>query len=84
MKKEKNMSNRYDYVKYNENSAKNQIDFKAKFQELEKMVDTILGPGRAQSLVHTKPEEAYMWVGKAIRDSQPQSETEPQEVRSNS
>ncbi len=29
-----------------------------------------LNPGRAASLVRTKLEEAYMWVGKAIRDEQ--------------
>lgn len=76
------MSNRYDYVKYNDLSTKIQGDFKTKFQELETMVDTLLKSGRATSLVHTKLEEAYMWVGKAIRDAQP--ETELEETRNDS
>lgn len=63
------MTNRFDYVKYDEQAIKEQAEFKEKFQELESLANK-LGPGRASSLVFTKLEEAYMWVGKAIRDSQ--------------
>lgn len=61
---------RYSYVKYDELSTGQQAAFKRQFEELTAMVDVVLPPGRAQSLVHTKLEEAYMWVGKAIRDGQ--------------
>lgn len=77
------MANRFDYVKYDSISMTQQTAFKAKFQELEGMVE-MLAPGRAQSLVYTKLEEAYMWVGKAIRDQQVLSRgAELQEGRGN-
>lgn len=60
---------RFDYVKYDEHAVNVQTAFKAGFNVLEKMVGE-LGPGRAQALVLTKLEEAYMWIGKAIRDDQ--------------
>jgi hypothetical protein len=63
------MANRFDYVKYDDRSAERQANFKTAFQALEMMVDG-LSEGRAKSLVMTKLEEAYMWVGKAIRDDQ--------------
>jgi hypothetical protein len=61
--------NRFDYVKYDEISIRQQESFKKLFQEMEKFVDTF-AEGRAKSLIFTKLEEAYMWVGKAIRDDQ--------------
>lgn len=63
------MSNRFSYVKYDEDAVNQQGDFKSEFQSLELMVDE-LEDGRAKALVYTKLEEAYMWIGKAIRDSQ--------------
>lgn len=65
------MSNRFDYVKYTELSVAKQNEFKEKFIELESLIEKYLDDGRAKSLVLTKLEEAYMWVGKSIRDSQP-------------
>lgn len=62
--------NRFDYVKYDDNATKLQSDFKDQFMVLESMVDKALMNGRAKSLVYTKLEECYMWVGKAIRDEQ--------------
>ena len=62
-------SSRFDYVKYDDVAAENQRAFKAMFQELETHVLASLS-GRPQSLALTKLEEAYMWVGKAIRDEQ--------------
>lgn len=64
------MAGRFDYVRYDDTAAENQRAFKAMFEELEAHVSASLKPGRAQSLVLTKLEEAYMWVGKAIRDEQ--------------
>lgn len=60
---------RFSYIKYDETSMKHQQTLKAKFEELEALVNE-LGPGRPQSLCLTCLEEAYMWTGKAIRDNQ--------------
>lgn len=67
---EKRYGNRFDYVKYDEKATKDQAIFKEMFQGLEACVQLNLGEGRAKYLVLTKLEEAYMWVGKSIRDSQ--------------
>jgi hypothetical protein len=64
------MPGRFDYVKYDSRATEDQARFKAQFEELEHAVTANLKPGRASSLVLTKLEEAYMWVGKAIRDEQ--------------
>lgn len=61
---------RFDYVKYDDKAAEDQATFKEFFEDLEKEVDIALQSPRAKALVHTKLEEAYMWVGKAIRDDQ--------------
>lgn len=61
---------RFDYVKYDEKAIAQQKVFKEAFERLEAEVQDDFAPGRAQSLILTKLEEAYMWVGKAIRDEQ--------------
>lgn len=60
---------RFDYVKYDDKAVKDQGTIKKAFQDLESQL-TYLNDGRAKSLVLTKLEEAYMWVGKQIRDDQ--------------
>lgn len=77
---------RFDYVKYDEGASDMQAMFKNKFQELDGMVERHLFSGRERSLVHTKLEEAYMWVGKSIRDDQiiRNKKTTLQEERTNS
>jgi len=60
---------RFDYVKYDEMAETNQAAFKSMFSELDTHVSA-MKDGRAKSLVLTKLEEAYMWIGKAIRDDQ--------------
>lgn len=79
------MGNRFDYVKYNEAAAKIQEAFKAKFKDLDDSL-AALEDSRAKALVFTKLEEAYMWVGKAIRDQQIKNcgPAELQEDRANS
>ena len=62
--------NRFDYIKYDAAAAAKSAAFKARFQELEELVNAELGTSRASSLVLTNLEIAYMWVGKAIRDEQ--------------
>lgn len=61
---------RFDYVKYDEQSAKKQADLKTAFQMAEAEVEKNIGDGRAKALVLTYLEIAYMWTGKAIRDEQ--------------
>lgn len=63
------MSERFKYVKYDERSIIQQEAFKEQFEKLETMVED-LSQGRAKSLMLTHLEEAYMWLGKAIRDEQ--------------
>jgi len=62
-------NSRFSYVKYDEQAQRQQEDMKAAFEAVEKLVSQ-LKPGRAQSLVLTYLEIAYMWTGKAIRDEQ--------------
>lgn len=61
---------RFDYVKYDEKACEVQAAFKAAMVNLDHMAETHLSNSRAKSLVFTKLEEAYMWIGKAIRDDQ--------------
>lgn len=62
--------NRFDYIAYDDQALDAQIGFKAAFKVLERDVEEKLKSPRAKALVLTKLEEAYMWVGKAIRDDQ--------------
>ena len=61
---------RFDYVKYDAKATEDQAQFKTMFEEVELACRRNLKPGRASALVFTKLEEAYMWIGKAIRDEQ--------------
>lgn len=74
-------TNRFDYIKYDNETLEKQKEFKEKFQELEKMIDQLKN-GRSKSLIYTSLEESYMWVGKALRDQQITKDL--QEERSNS
>lgn len=79
--------NRFDYVKYDEQAMSAQLAFKDQFMALEEAVNIKLNSPRAKALVMTKLEEAYMWVGKAIRDDQlarNELETSLNEQRGNS
>ncbi len=60
---------RFDYVKYDEQAEGQQAFYKEQFYALDLAVSS-LEEGRAKSLAITKLEEAYMWVGKALRDEQ--------------
>lgn len=62
--------NRFDYVAYDQTAADAQARYKKGFQDLEDSIEHGLVNGRAKALVLTKMEEAYMWIGKAIRDDQ--------------
>lgn len=64
------MTTRFDYVAYDTEAKEAQELFKNKFLNLDAHVGEMLKSPRAKALVLTKLEEAYMWVGKAIRDDQ--------------
>lgn len=63
------MSSRFDYVQYDEQAKMQQEDFKKQFLTLDDYVSE-LKDSREKSLVLNKLEEAYMWIGKAIRNEQ--------------
>lgn len=65
------MMSRFDYVKYDAEACLKQTETKAAVANLEAIVEHHLpSSSRAKSLILTKIEEAYMWIGKAIRDDQ--------------
>lgn len=61
---------RFSYVAYDEMSQHIQLAFKRLFEEIETLLEQALPNSRPKSLVLTSLEEAYMWVGKAVRDAQ--------------
>lgn len=63
-------TSRFDYVRYDSEAEEKQTIFKKLFIELSTQIEARLYGGRAKALVLTKLEEAYMWVGKAVRDEQ--------------
>ena len=76
---------RFSYVMYDEKAKTAQESLKKMFEDVEKFVNENISDGRAKALVMTKLEEAYMWIGKAIRDDQlARGNIELQEERSNS
>lgn len=62
---------RFNYTKYDEASKAAQSTIKVEFESLESTIHVFL-PGNSleKARVMTKLEEAYMWVGKAIRNQQ--------------
>jgi len=62
--------NRFDYVAYDEIAKKEQAEFKDIFMDLESRIKLSEHNSRSASLALTKLEEAYMWIGKMIRDEQ--------------
>lgn len=61
---------RFGYVKYDEKSLADCLAAKAEFVRVTEFVESILPPGRPLSLALTHLEDAFMWVGKGIRDAQ--------------
>lgn len=64
------MANRFDYVKYDEQAAKDQAAFKNVFEALDDQIEARITCPRSKALAYTKAEEAYMWIGKGIRNDQ--------------
>lgn len=63
-------SGRFDYAKFDDESVVDHAAFKELFLKLEYLVAQKLHEGRSAAMVLTHLEEAFMWVGKAIRDTQ--------------
>lgn len=63
------MSHRFSHVQYDRHAVEQQAKLKEKFEVVESLVNE-LEDGRAKQLVYTYLEIAYMWTGKAIRDTQ--------------
>lgn len=63
-------ASRFDYVEYDNKAVKDQMMIKTLIGQLEDEVNTRLECGRSKALVMTKLEEAYMWIGKGIRNDQ--------------
>lgn len=64
------MSYRFSYIQYDEETKAKGIELKAKFEELETLMDKLLEDGRAKALCLTNLEQSYAWLGKSLRDSQ--------------
>lgn len=77
---------RFDYVQYDEKAQNLQSMAKNHVTVIELLLTGNLPNSREKSLALTKLEEAYMWIGKAIRDDQitRNGSAEPQEQRNNS
>ena len=63
------MPGRFDYVKFDAEAQRRMAWMKEHFGVLADNVEK-LPDGRARALALTAMEEAYMWIGKAIRDEQ--------------
>lgn len=67
------MAGRFNYVRYDEKSIKQQEKAKELCEQLEAHIDSLKvtsNGSRPISLALTALEETYMWIGKAIRDNQ--------------
>lgn len=62
-------NNRFDYVQYDAKAYELQKAANSHMQTLENFL-YYLPDSREKSLVLTKLEEAYMWIGKAIKNDQ--------------
>lgn len=60
----------FDYVKYDDKANEHQAIFKERFIDLHESVANLIDCPRSKALVKTKLEEAYMWIGKGIRNDQ--------------
>lgn len=63
-------SERFAYIKYDAESVRLQTQFREIFEQLEFLGKMAIRDSRPKSLFMTSLEEAYLWIGKAIRDDQ--------------
>jgi hypothetical protein len=76
----------FDYIKFDKQSTANQASIKEVFTTLETVILHKLNHSRYRALAITALEEAYSWVGKAVREDQLKrgGENELEEKRSDS
>lgn len=60
---------KFDYVKFDAQSEEIQAHFKAMYDGILILADSIKD-GRSKNYLVAKLEESYMWVGKGIRADQ--------------
>lgn len=60
------MSNRFNYMKVDEEQKGNMESVRKGAKELEKHIELNCPPSREKSLAITKLEEAIMWANKSI------------------
>lgn len=74
---------RFDYIRYDAVAMRDQIEFKKKFENIEDRVEMSIKNKRWKEAALMKLEEAYMCIGKGIRDDQIERNegAEPQEER---
>lgn len=63
------MNSRFDYVRYDVESQDKQKIFKEHVEELDRMISTIECPRSTEYAIKAL-EEAYMWIGKGLRNEQ--------------
>lgn len=61
---------RFDYVKYDEQAAKEQAKAKELCEKMEGFINTNLKDSHAKEIALTRLQETYMWIGIAIRNEQ--------------
>lgn len=61
---------RFDYIAYDETASTCQHVFKRELTLFEDAVENLIKCPRSKALALTKIEEAYMWIGKGIRNDQ--------------
>lgn len=61
---------RFDYVKYDDKSAKLQAEFKQKFEEIMALIVANIFDGDMTRQAIYSLDGAYAFIGKAIRDDQ--------------
>lgn len=64
---------RFKYIEYNEESQRLSNERKSQSEQYEKLIN-LLPESREKSIALTKLEECFMWVGKAIRNIQVDSQ----------
>lgn len=62
--------NRFASIEYDPIANSQHTLFKAEFESLGNLVEAQLQNGREKSIVLKNLEEAYMWLGKAIKEEQ--------------
>lgn len=72
--------NTFKHIVYNEKSINTQNRFKNAVEMLFVDIDTSLKSPRAKALALTNLEQCFMWIGKAIRDDQIESDNLPTDL----